>query len=87
MIENGIVQFSADFCWPCRIFEPVLKKLSTQYEIEFKKIDVEEEEDIAEKFNIISVPRTIIYKEWEVVEDFVWAIPEDDVILILNKYF
>ena len=64
-----ILKFSASWCGPCRVFAKTFEKVSEMEEykdIEFKSLDVEEDEDgelMSEKFNIKSVPSTVLLDE------------------------
>ncbi|MCK9477738.1 MAG: thioredoxin domain-containing protein [Candidatus Muirbacterium halophilum] len=56
-----ILDFYADWCQPCKPQETILKELSKEYgEIEFYKVNVEEEYELAELFSIKSLPTVII---------------------------
>jgi len=64
-----IIDMSASWCGPCRVFAKTFEKVSEMEEykdIEFKSLDVEEDEDgelMSEKFNIKSVPSTVLLDE------------------------
>lgn len=53
-----IIDFSADWCAPCKIVDPILQELSEEYEgkINFYKIDIEDEYELAVTFSIKSIP-------------------------------
>lgn len=56
--KPAIVDFSASWCKPCKALEPILEKLSEEYkdQIDFYKVDVEDNSNIAIKFGIQAVP-------------------------------
>src|SRR3989344_6405696 len=59
-----IVDYSADWCAPCKVLEPVFKQLSQEItKAKFYKVDVEKESDLTKKFDIMSVPTIIIFKK------------------------
>ncbi|MDO8954308.1 MAG: thioredoxin family protein [Gammaproteobacteria bacterium] len=58
------VYFSADWCEPCHAFAPIFKKVAEQYaDLKFGSIDVEKQKELADDFNIRSVPTLIIFRE------------------------
>lgn len=66
---NLIVDFSATWCGPCRMMEPVLKELSSK--IKILKVDIDELEVLTRKLGIMSVPTMIIYKDGKEVKKLV----------------
>lgn len=66
---NLIVDFSAMWCGPCRMMEPVLKELSSK--IKILKVDIDELEVLTRKLGIMSVPTMIIYKDGKEVKKVV----------------
>lgn len=62
-----LVDFSATWCGPCRVLEPVLKDLAAENEgtVKFVKIDIDESGDIAAKFSVTSVPTLVMFNGGE----------------------
>ncbi|MDF2530061.1 MAG: trxA [Gammaproteobacteria bacterium] len=59
-----VVYFSADWCQPCHAFAPIFEKVAAQYpNLKFGSIDVEKQKELADDFNIRSVPTLIIFRE------------------------
>lgn len=71
-IQNGVVlvDFFATWCGPCKMLGPVLEDLSKDYEgkATIVKVDVDQDQDLAMKFGIMSVPTMIIFKNGEAVK-------------------
>ena len=59
--QKKIIIFSAPWCSPCRMFKPVLDKISTDLDIPCYTINIDEEDSLAQELNIRSVPTTMIY--------------------------
>ena len=59
--QKKIIIFSASWCAPCRMFKPVLDKISTDLDIPCYTINIDEEDSLAQELNIRSVPTTMIY--------------------------
>ena len=69
-IETGItlVDFFAEWCGPCKMMGPVLEELSNQYaDVEFVKINIDDNMDLAERFQIMSIPTVYIFKDGQVI--------------------
>ena len=71
-----LVDFSADWCGPCKMMAPVIEELAGEYEGEMKigKINVDQSPDIAQKYNVMSIPIFAFFKNGEVIETAVGAL-------------
>jgi thioredoxin 1 len=60
-----LVDFYADWCGPCKMAEPILEELSESYKdkISLVKINVDENQQTAGKFGVMSIPTTILFKD------------------------
>jgi len=65
-----LVDFSATWCGPCRMLEPVLEELAEVYKDKLKivKVDVGEEQELGVKYNIMSIPAAILFKQGKEVD-------------------
>ena len=72
------VDFYADWCGPCKMMSPVIDKLAEEYEGKIKvgKVNVDENGDLAVKYGIMSIPNMIFFKNGEVADRVVGAIPK-----------
>ena len=63
-----LVDFWATWCGPCKMIAPIISQLAIKYEGKVKvgKVDVDENPEIAESFNISSIPTLIMFKGGEV---------------------
>lgn len=85
-----MVDFWASRCGPCRMLWPVLHDLADKYEgkVIIVKIDVDEEAnaEIAMQYEVRSIPQVTIFKGWKQVDQFIGALPPDQVEVYINKY-
>jgi len=70
-----VVYFGASFCGPCRALKPKFDLLSDNFgeRVVFVRVDIEELSQVAEKFNVTSVPTTLIIKDCQVAKTIVGA--------------
>lgn len=73
-----VADFWAAWCGPCKAMGPSIDELATEYEGKalIGKVDVEENNDLAEKYAIRSVPTIIFFKDGEMVDKQVGAVPK-----------
>jgi thioredoxin 1 len=69
------VDFWAEWCGPCRSVSPVVEELSGEYDgkVDFVKVNVDENGELAQKYNVFSIPTLAIFKNGEVVSQKVGA--------------
>ncbi|MDD3171683.1 MAG: thioredoxin [Bacilli bacterium] len=64
-----VVDFYANWCGPCKMISPFISEISEEIPlVAFKKIDVDENEDLASALNIKSIPTIIIFKYGEEID-------------------
>lgn len=70
-----LVDFWADWCVPCKMIAPVLEQIAEEQDGKLKigKVDVDSEAGLASKFNVISIPTLLLFKDGEVVNQHVGA--------------
>ena len=78
--KPAIVDFYADWCGPCKMMAPVMEELSEKYKdrLNFFKCDVDSNGEIAQKYNIMSIPAIFIFKNGEIEKKFVGAQAKKD---------
>lgn len=87
VIASGktVVDFFAVWCGPCKMMAPVLEAASEEYtDIKFGKVDVDKSGELAMRYNIMSVPTLIVFKDGEVIEKSVGAISGEELAQLLK---
>lgn len=78
---NIIVDFYADWCGPCKIMAPHFESASKKIkDVKFAKVDVDANSDLAGRFQVMSIPTTIFFKDGEQVSRHSGAMSERDII-------
>ncbi|RMF30917.1 MAG: thioredoxin [Candidatus Nitrosothermus koennekii] len=74
-----LVDFWAEWCGPCRMVAPVIEELAKEYEgkIKFLKLNVDENQDIAMKYQIYSIPTLLLFKDGKIIGQHIGATSKD----------
>jgi len=74
-----LMDFMADWCGPCKTQEPIVEDLEADYpNVEFERIDVDERQDIANEYQVRSLPTLIVENDDGVVDRFIGVTQADD---------
>ena len=81
-----VVDFFATWCGPCQMLAPVLTELDKKYKdsVEFYKVNVDEHQDAAIRYGVMSVPTLIFFKNGEEVDRQVGFMEEDELSKIID---
>jgi thioredoxin 1 len=84
-----MVDFWAEWCGPCRMIAPFLEEISKEYEekVLVVKCDVDDSPGVAAKFGIRNIPTVLFYKNGEVADKQVGAVPKSNFVAKLEGLF
>ena len=82
-----VIDFFATWCGPCQMLAPILANLDKKYndEVEFYKVNVDENQDAAIRYNVSSVPTLIFFKNGEEIERQVGYMEEDEFSKLIEE--
>ena len=85
VLEAGqpvLVDFYAEWCGPCKMMSPVIDEVADELagQIKVCKINVDEAQEIASQFNVMSIPNLLLFKGGQIVDQMVGAMPKEKLI-------
>ena len=89
-VKSGLslIDFYAEWCMPCLMMEPVVSEVGErlQGKIKVGKINIDSEKSVAQKFNVRSIPNFILFKNGQVIGQFIGAMGADEFEKKLKSY-
>lgn len=90
-IKTGkwIVDFWAEWCGPCKMLSPIFDECGKEFKgrVSFGKVNIEKDGDLAERFEVMSIPTMIMIKDGEVVNRFTGLMPKEDLLEEIDSSF
>lgn len=82
-----VVDFWAPWCGPCQMLGPIMEKLGKEYagKVSIVKLNVDENQDKAQEYGVMSIPAVKMFKDGEIVDEFLGTRPEKDVKKWIDK--
>lgn len=84
----AMVDFWAEWCGPCHVIAPVVEQIAKEYEGQIKvgKLDVDDNQRTAARFNVRSIPSILFFKDGELVDTVVGAVPKAYLVETIEKH-
>ena len=76
-----LVDFNADWCGPCRMFRPILQAFAKQHTV---GVNIDDNDELAEKYNISTIPCLVVFKDGEEVARKEGVLPEKKILKMVE---
>ena len=79
--KTTIVDFYADWCGPCKMMSPVIDKIAEENaeSIKVGKVNVDENQELAMKYNVMSIPTILVFKNGNLVKTFIGVTSKSEI--------
>ena len=76
--DKVIVDFYAEWCGPCKMLSPILEKVSDELKLDTYKVNVDDVEEVARRYGIMSIPTVMIFSKGKEVNKHVGYMEEEE---------
>lgn len=81
-----LVDFNADWCGPCQMLKPIIEELSDERsDCKFVSINIDDEDELAEKFNVVSIPCLVYFKNGQEVSRSLGLKPKEEIEKLIGE--
>ena len=81
-----LVDFFAEWCGPCKMLSPIVDEVAQEItDIKVAKVNVDEQPELAMKYNVMSIPTLIVFQNGDAVEKSVGFVSKDEILALLKK--
>lgn len=83
--ETVLVDFWANWCGPCKMIGPIIDQIAEERtDVKVCKVNVDEEQELAVQFKVMSIPTLLVFKEGKVVSQSLGAKPKAAILAMLD---
>lgn len=81
-----IADFYADWCGPCKMLSPIIDEIANEKseQLEICKINVDENQELAQKYSVKSIPTVISFKNGDLYKKSVGLVPKEEILKVLD---
>ncbi len=80
IIKNKVlVDFYADWCGPCKMLAMEIEKVASEIDIDIVKVNVDEEEEIARRYGVMSIPTLILFENGQELKKTIGFMPKEKI--------
>jgi thioredoxin 1 len=81
-----LVDFNADWCGPCKMLAPVIDELAEEHpEIKFVSVNIDDEEDLADDYDVFSIPCLVVFKNGEEADHSVGGKSKEEILELIDE--
>ena len=83
--KTVLIDFYADWCGPCKMMSPVIDEIAKELgdKIKVGKVNTDENINLAEKYNIMSIPTIMVFKNGELVKTFIGVTSKNEILSVI----
>ena len=83
-----LIDFFADWCMPCIMMNPIIDEISDKFKgkIKFGKANIEDNQELTKKFDVVSIPNFILFKNGKKIEQFIGSMTFEDLEKKLQRF-
>ena len=87
--EPVLVDFSAVWCGPCKMLDPIVKQLAGEWngKVKVVKIDADQNPNILMQYSVLGIPTLLFFKEGEIKERITGYMPKDKLVAKFSPHF
>ncbi len=83
--KTVLLDFYADWCGPCKMMSPLVDEIAEEHpEFKVGKVNVDEQQELAEEFGVMSIPTLLVFKNGKLAQTSVGAIPKGQILNLLK---
>lgn len=82
--KTVLIDFFADWCYPCKMMGPVVEEVSKDESIKVGKVNIDENQELAEKYSVESIPTIIVFKNGKEHKRQVGFADKENLLNLLN---
>ncbi|MEO0338758.1 MAG: thioredoxin, partial [Bacteroidota bacterium] len=83
-----VVDFWASWCGPCQVLGPIIEEIAEEQKDKWNlvKVDTEQNQELAQEYEVMSIPNVKLFHKGEVIAEFMGALPRTSILNWLEEY-